>query len=74
MELDLNAPHSMGTTIIGVTYDGGVVLGADSRTSTGFSLLYSFLMSLSFIPCILVCITQPLAISYSLGFLTSMGS
>ncbi|KAK4391929.1 Proteasome subunit beta type-6 [Sesamum angolense] len=32
---DVNAPHSMGTTIIGVTYDGGVVLGADSRTSTG---------------------------------------
>ncbi|KAG6489278.1 hypothetical protein ZIOFF_050547 [Zingiber officinale] len=35
MDFDLNAPHSMGTTIIGVTYDGGVVLGADSRTSTG---------------------------------------
>ncbi|XP_008798167.1 proteasome subunit beta type-6 [Phoenix dactylifera] len=35
MDTDLNAPHSMGTTIIGVTYDGGVVLGADSRTSTG---------------------------------------
>ncbi|CAL5434773.1 unnamed protein product [Camellia sinensis] len=33
--MDLNAPHSMGTTIIGVTYNGGVVLGADSRTSTG---------------------------------------
>ena len=33
--LDLGAPHSMGTTIIGVTYNGGVVLGADSRTSTG---------------------------------------
>lgn len=32
---DLNAPLSTGTTIIGVTYDGGVVLGADSRTSTG---------------------------------------
>ncbi|KAK3017777.1 hypothetical protein RJ639_002849 [Escallonia herrerae] len=32
---DLNSPHSMGTTIIGVTYNGGVVLGADSRTSTG---------------------------------------
>ncbi|XP_044464953.1 proteasome subunit beta type-6-like [Mangifera indica] len=32
---DLNQPHSMGTTIIGVTYNGGVVLGADSRTSTG---------------------------------------
>ncbi|CAN1164114.1 Proteasome subunit beta type-6 [Linum perenne] len=32
---DLNAPHSMGTTIIGVTYNGGVILGADSRTSTG---------------------------------------
>ncbi|KAH0989765.1 hypothetical protein GBA52_001248 [Prunus armeniaca] len=34
-DMDLNAPHSMGTTIIGVTYNGGVVLGADSRTSTG---------------------------------------
>ncbi|KAJ9167564.1 hypothetical protein P3X46_019186 [Hevea brasiliensis] len=33
--MDLKAPHSMGTTIIGVTYNGGVVLGADSRTSTG---------------------------------------
>ncbi|KAG6411595.1 hypothetical protein SASPL_129678 [Salvia splendens] len=37
---DLNAPHSMGTTIIGVTYDGGVVLGADSRTSTDFPPLH----------------------------------
>lgn len=27
--------HRMGTTIVGVCYDGGVVLGADSRTSTG---------------------------------------
>ncbi|URE17663.1 hypothetical protein MUK42_11807 [Musa troglodytarum] len=35
MDIDLSAPHSMGTTIIGVTYNGGVVLGADSRTSTG---------------------------------------
>ncbi|KAJ4960478.1 hypothetical protein NE237_020388 [Protea cynaroides] len=35
MDLHLDAPHSMGTTIIGVTYNGGVVLGADSRTSTG---------------------------------------
>lgn len=35
LKKDLDAPHSMGTTIIGVTYDGGVVLGADSRTSTG---------------------------------------
>ncbi|KAG6671141.1 hypothetical protein I3843_Q012400 [Carya illinoinensis] len=34
-KLYLNAPHSMGTTIIGVTYNEGVVLGADSRTSTG---------------------------------------
>jgi 20S proteasome subunit beta 1 len=34
-QVDFNAPHSMGTTIIGVTYNGGVVLGADSRTSTG---------------------------------------
>jgi 20S proteasome alpha/beta subunit len=34
-QVDFNAPHSMGTTIIGVTFNGGVVLGADSRTSTG---------------------------------------
>nr|ABK92997.1 unknown [Populus trichocarpa] len=34
-ESEINGPHSMGTTIIGVTYNGGVVLGADSRTSTG---------------------------------------
>lgn len=40
---DLNSPHSMGTTIIGVTYNGGVVLGADSRTSTG-TILYIFLV------------------------------
>lgn len=26
---------SLGTTIIAVTYDGGVILGADTRTSTG---------------------------------------
>lgn len=41
---DINQPHSMGTTIIGVTYNGGVVLGADSRTSTGstFTLYLSF--------------------------------
>ncbi|TYH15800.1 hypothetical protein ES288_A05G070100v1 [Gossypium darwinii] len=38
LEMNLNASHSMGTTIIGVTYNGGVVLGADSRTSTGMYL------------------------------------
>lgn len=27
--------HMMGTTIMAVTFDGGVVMGADSRTSTG---------------------------------------
>ncbi|CAI9112514.1 OLC1v1012973C1 [Oldenlandia corymbosa var. corymbosa] len=32
---DSSSPVSTGTTIIGVTYNGGVVLGADSRTSTG---------------------------------------
>ena len=26
---------SMGTTIMAITFDGGVTLGADSRTSTG---------------------------------------
>ena len=28
-------PVSMGTSIIAVTFKGGVILGADSRTSTG---------------------------------------
>ncbi|KAI9127131.1 hypothetical protein K1719_001690 [Acacia pycnantha] len=32
---DIIAPHSTGTTIIGVTSNGGVVLGAGFRTSTG---------------------------------------
>ncbi|KAF6167324.1 hypothetical protein GIB67_043185 [Kingdonia uniflora] len=35
LNMNMNAPHSMGTTIIGVTYCDGVILGADSRTSTG---------------------------------------
>ncbi|KAG6501427.1 hypothetical protein ZIOFF_041307 [Zingiber officinale] len=34
MDLHLNAPYCMGT-IVGVTYDGGVVLGADSRMTIG---------------------------------------
>lgn len=35
MNMDwMNAPHSMGTTIIRVTYNGGVVLKVDSRTGT----------------------------------------
>merc|ERR1719375_2802755 len=37
-EDDVNAPEqavSTGTTIMAVEFDGGVVLGADSRTSTG---------------------------------------
>jgi 20S proteasome subunit beta 1 len=35
---DVNAPEkgvSTGTTIMAIVYDGGVVMGADSRTSTG---------------------------------------
>jgi 20S proteasome subunit beta 1 len=32
---DTDGEHMMGTTIMAVTFDGGVVLGADSRTSTG---------------------------------------
>lgn len=35
MEPDLELPVSLGTTIMAVSYDGGVILGADSRTSTG---------------------------------------
>mmetsp|Transcript_7243 Transcript_7243/g.15499 ORF Transcript_7243/g.15499 Transcript_7243/m.15499 type:complete len:228 (-) Transcript_7243:345-1028(-) len=31
----MTSEHSMGTTIMAVTYEGGVVMGADSRTSTG---------------------------------------
>ncbi|KAL5070324.1 hypothetical protein RYX36_021211 [Vicia faba] len=32
-QVDFNAPYSMGTTIISVTYNDKVILGADSRTS-----------------------------------------
>ena len=32
---DLTSEHMMGTTIMAVEFDGGVVLGADSRTTTG---------------------------------------
>lgn len=31
----LNAKHSTGTTIMAVEFNGGVIIGADSRTSTG---------------------------------------
>ncbi|CDF32448.1 Proteasome subunit beta type [Chondrus crispus] len=31
----MNAEHSMGTSIMAVAFDGGVVMGADSRTTTG---------------------------------------
>ncbi|GLV37841.1 Proteasome beta1 subunit [Carabus blaptoides fortunei] len=30
-----NAPHSTGTTIVAAEFNGGVVIGADSRTTTG---------------------------------------
>lgn len=33
--MDWNKAHSMGTSIMAVQFDGGVILGADSRTSTG---------------------------------------
>nr|CAB3466918.1 unnamed protein product [Digitaria exilis] len=33
-EAPTTGEHRMGTTIVGVCYNGGVVLGADSRTST----------------------------------------
>lgn len=32
---DVEAPPHTGTTIVAVEYDGGVVVGADSRVSTG---------------------------------------
>ncbi|GAB4823990.1 hypothetical protein N2152v2_011036 [Parachlorella kessleri] len=35
LEAELAQPVSMGTTIMAASYDGGVVMGADSRTSTG---------------------------------------
>jgi len=31
----MTAKHSTGTTIMAVEFDGGVIIGADSRTSTG---------------------------------------
>lgn len=30
------AEHMMGTSIVAISFDGGVVMGADSRTSTGY--------------------------------------
>eukprot|EP00741_Cyanophora_paradoxa_P007295 tig00001098_g7056.t1 len=33
--MDWQAEHSMGTSIMAVQFNGGVVLGADSRTTTG---------------------------------------
>lgn len=35
LPFDINTPVSMGTTIMAAAFDGGVVLGADSRTSGG---------------------------------------
>ncbi|KAK9917576.1 hypothetical protein WJX75_005968 [Coccomyxa subellipsoidea] len=35
LERELSQEVSLGTTIMAATFDGGVVLGADSRTSTG---------------------------------------
>lgn len=32
---DLDLPVALGTTIMAASFDGGVILGADSRTSTG---------------------------------------
>lgn len=32
---DISKPHSMGTTIMAIEFDGGVIIGADSRTTTG---------------------------------------
>ena len=51
--VNLDAPHSMGTTIIGVTYNGGVVLGADSRTSTGFFFFFLLCLATDFLTIIL---------------------
>lgn len=31
----MSSEHSMGTSIMAVSFDGGVVMGADSRTTTG---------------------------------------
>lgn len=40
------APHT-GTTIVAIQYDGGVVVGADSRVSTGAHFLRRCRISLS---------------------------
>jgi 20S proteasome subunit beta 1 len=42
---DSNHMFGTQTTIMAVTFDGGVVMGADSRTSTGL-LIYSLLAEL----------------------------
>lgn len=35
LDAEIGRDISLGTTIVGVSYDGGVILGADSRTSGG---------------------------------------
>jgi 20S proteasome subunit beta 1 len=35
MDAGPSAPPHTGTTILAISYDGGVVVGADSRVSTG---------------------------------------
>jgi len=34
--IKFNQPETTGTTIMAIVYDGGVLIGADSRTSSGY--------------------------------------
>jgi hypothetical protein len=50
-EAPTTGEHRMGTTIVGVCYEGGVIVGADSRTSTGNAAPIDPLWLLSAVMC-----------------------
>jgi 20S proteasome subunit beta 1 len=47
----MTSAHSMGTTIMAIEFKDGVILGADSRTSTGmlFQPLFLSISTLRFV-------------------------
>ncbi|CAF0882859.1 unnamed protein product [Adineta steineri] len=73
------APVSTGTTIVAVEYDGGVIIGADTRTSTGTFVFNRFTDKLTPLTERIFCLrsgsaadTQAIAqvVTYQLDFLT----
>ncbi|CAF5087214.1 unnamed protein product, partial [Rotaria sp. Silwood1] len=72
-------PVSTGTTIVAVEYDGGVIIGADTRTSSGTFVMNRFTDKLTPITDRIFCLrsvsaadTQAIAqvVTYQLDFLS----